>query len=206
MARRAYHSPSREKAKQETRQRILDAVVAVILEDGVHEFTMENVAAKAGVTHRTVYRHFATREELLEGLSGSIDLIAGPGVVAPTPTSTDHLVALIEPVYEEFGKHRRKLEAAVISSVALRFLGSGRKRRMVAVRQLIEDAYPNLDPVEIEEATAMINVAASSMTWFFLTTEQRLANHRAARAVTWALRTLFADLARRDRERARKSK
>lgn len=204
MSRRTYHSPARDEAKLETRRRILDALVEVIREDGIHGFSMENVAAKAGVTHRTVYRHFASREELLEGLSGSIDEIAGPGVAFEMPTTMEGLADVIEPAYRVFGKHRDRLEAAVITSIAMRFVSSSRRQRMALLRDYVEKAYPHLDAKELEEAIAMTNVVASSMTWFYLTTEQRLANDRAARAVAWTLRLISTDLARRDRERARK--
>ena len=63
-----YHSPLRDRAKHETRTRILDAVVRVVLDDGIHAFSVANVAKRAGVSHRTVYRHFASREELLDAV------------------------------------------------------------------------------------------------------------------------------------------
>ena len=39
--------------------------VRVVLEDGVHAFSVATVAARAGISHRTVYRHFPTKEALL---------------------------------------------------------------------------------------------------------------------------------------------
>ena len=82
-----YHSPLREQAKHATRARILDALVRVILDDGVHAFSVANVAKRAGVSHRTVYRHFATREELLEGLGDWLDATPEFGIAPGLPTS-----------------------------------------------------------------------------------------------------------------------
>jgi AcrR family transcriptional regulator len=196
---RSYHSPAREEQKEQTRQRILQALVRVVLDDGVHAFTMENVARKAGVAHRTVYRHFATREELLEGLSASLDDLAGVGTVIAEPESPDELASVIASVYREFGRHRDLLVAYVITSVALRFTTRGRELRMNRVRALIETWFPSLEKDEREDAALMTVSITSSLTWYHLISERRLSTDRAARAVTWALRTLVDDLARRDR-------
>lgn len=50
-----------------TRQRVLDAGEQVLAERGP-DLTMEEVAAVAGVTRTTVYRHVASRDELLAAL------------------------------------------------------------------------------------------------------------------------------------------
>jgi AcrR family transcriptional regulator len=48
-------------------ERILDAARAVIVEQGA-EFAIPDVAARAGVGLRTVYRHFARREDLISAV------------------------------------------------------------------------------------------------------------------------------------------
>ncbi len=56
----------RDAHKDLTRERILDAAIECLNDEELDQLTMEGVAAKAGVTKRTIYRHFATREELLK--------------------------------------------------------------------------------------------------------------------------------------------
>jgi len=51
-----------------TRDRILDAVSAVLREGGFHDTSMEAIARRAGVTRVTLYRTFGSRQALLEGL------------------------------------------------------------------------------------------------------------------------------------------
>ena len=48
----------------ETRTAILEAVAAEIAASGLTGFSIQGVADRAGVTHRTVYNHFPTREAL----------------------------------------------------------------------------------------------------------------------------------------------
>ena len=52
-----------------TRTRILDAVRALVSEGVFLDATVEEIAARAGVTRVTIYRTFGSKHELLEGLS-----------------------------------------------------------------------------------------------------------------------------------------
>jgi AcrR family transcriptional regulator len=67
---RAYHSTQRRSAAEATRSRILEAARALIGGRGdLRDFSMEAVAAKAGVSRMTVYYQFASRAGLLEALA-----------------------------------------------------------------------------------------------------------------------------------------
>src|SRR5512134_923948 len=103
---RKYESPARREAKQDTRERILDAVVDVVTREGVHAFTVQNVANAAGVSHRTVYRHFATREALLDGLD---ELLVRRGIsagVIPENVEFEDLPNLVQAVFQSFDAFR----------------------------------------------------------------------------------------------------
>jgi AcrR family transcriptional regulator len=53
-------------AKQSpTRQRIVDAATKLFYAEGVGRVSVDAVAAKAGVTKRTIYYHFASKDELV---------------------------------------------------------------------------------------------------------------------------------------------
>lgn len=51
-----------------TRRRILDAAHAALTEGTYHDATMEELAARAGVTRVTVYRTFGSKQALLQAL------------------------------------------------------------------------------------------------------------------------------------------
>jgi AcrR family transcriptional regulator len=48
-----------------TRQGILDAVIGLLMRDGIQGLTMDRVAAEAGVAKGTLYVHFTNKEEIL---------------------------------------------------------------------------------------------------------------------------------------------
>ncbi|HEX5144997.1 MAG TPA: helix-turn-helix domain-containing protein [Mycobacterium sp.] len=53
-------------AEQSTRRRILDATRVVLTRSGMRNLQLSEVAAEAGVSRPTLYRHFGTREGLLD--------------------------------------------------------------------------------------------------------------------------------------------
>lgn len=75
--------------RQRTRRAILEAMVDVIMETDGIGFSVQAVADRAGVTHRTIYNHFPTREALCDAFSAYVDesLAAGSGAPERPPSS-----------------------------------------------------------------------------------------------------------------------
>jgi AcrR family transcriptional regulator len=65
MATRTYTQTARAEATERTRRAILDAVQRVVLEEGRYDVPLDVVADRAGVSARTLLRHFGSREELI---------------------------------------------------------------------------------------------------------------------------------------------
>jgi AcrR family transcriptional regulator len=56
---------SETRSRENTRKRILSAASDCFVRSGVQDATMEDVAQEAGVTRMTLYRHMASRDELV---------------------------------------------------------------------------------------------------------------------------------------------
>jgi AcrR family transcriptional regulator len=56
---------SRERQREDTRQRIYDAAMEIFRRDGFEAARVDDVAKAAGVSHGTFYFHFATKDEVL---------------------------------------------------------------------------------------------------------------------------------------------
>lgn len=199
---RKYESPERAQAKQETRDRILHAVIDVVTREGVHAFTVQNVANAAGVSHRTVYRHFATREDLLNGLDEMIERRGVQAGVDPKIPDLTELPQAIGPIYESFDLVRDAMRAYVVISVALGKRVPGFDQRSRSLREHIARAFPGLTSEEVEEAAGVIRLLVSTRAWFLLTTELDMSTAAAGRAASWALEALIADLSARSKTRA----
>ncbi|WP_017599295.1 TetR/AcrR family transcriptional regulator [Nocardiopsis lucentensis] len=65
----------RERKKARLRQNLIESGLRLFLEQGYHGTTTEQIAASVGVSQRTLFRYFATKEELLlEALAGIDEL------------------------------------------------------------------------------------------------------------------------------------
>jgi len=62
---RRYQMATRERAVQDTRQRIIDAAISLHAQRGVIATNWEEIAERAGVSTATVYRHFPSLGELV---------------------------------------------------------------------------------------------------------------------------------------------
>lgn len=104
-------------ADSSLRRRILDATFTVLARGGRRRLRLSDVAAEAQVSRPTLYRHFGSKEGLLEafglyeqdnfdaGIAGAIAGLSGPDgldaalafIVEFQPSSSLHLFAEIEP-------------------------------------------------------------------------------------------------------------
>src|ERR1700679_3793706 len=75
------------------RGRLESAAMELYRERGFDQTTVAEIAARAGLTERTFFRHFADKREVLFGGSGSLqDLLVG--TLASTPDSVPPIDAI----------------------------------------------------------------------------------------------------------------
>src|SRR5271154_2238726 len=60
-----YQSTLRARHKEQTSRLILDSVAAIIRRADISAVSIAEVARVADITERTVYRHYATRDDLI---------------------------------------------------------------------------------------------------------------------------------------------
>lgn len=80
----------RQVRKDRTRQAIVDAAVGMLRDGASETLTIANVAARAGVTERTVYRHFRTRGALMRAGWAALQKQLVDSVRAALPALDDH--------------------------------------------------------------------------------------------------------------------
>lgn len=196
---RSYHSPLREQQASDTRQRILQAAAELIADDGPAEFAMRDVAARAGVSERTVYYHFPNRQALLDGLTAWVTEQLHERRLASDPREIDiddmpgrsrELFA----AFDEIGAPARAM-ARLSSAQGLR--SREHEERTAQFRERYADLLDPLPPAEAERCFAVLRYLQSASTWAGLREEFDLSGEDAAEAIAWALGTLLDDLRRR---------
>ena len=83
---------------------MLDAALALLIERGYGELTIEAVAAESGVAKSTIYRHWPSRVELI---NDAFHELKPP---LPVPTEGDVRERLVA-VLENLAQQRRRLAA-----------------------------------------------------------------------------------------------
>lgn len=207
-ASRGYSSPTRDEAKEATRVRILDALVRVVLDEGVHAFSVATVAERAGISHRTVYRHFASREELLEALSDAIDS-AGPPARAEARRSkplVEHARAGAGGLFGALESMRDRATAEFIIGVALRHNTRGKQQRWAQVQAEMREHFPALPPEEQLASAAVLRALLSSNIWFHLCVQLGVPADTAAQGISRTVELVLEDLAQRNDRNARRER
>lgn len=173
MKSRSYDMSSRLEAKTATRDAILEAGVAAAMAERSLDITLAAIAERAGVTVKTVLRHFGSREALVEA---TISRALADAVDERTPSSddpADALTVLIEH-YDRRGDMVLAVLAAEDADPANRQLAdTGR----LAHRQWIEAVYGPRLPTGGRERTRVIDalvVATDVYAWKLLRRDRRL--------------------------------
>jgi AcrR family transcriptional regulator len=84
----------RPRGAEATRARILDAASSLIVESGYHSISLEDIAAKAGVSRRTIYDQFGSKRGVLEGIVKRIAEEDLPELLAAVSQAKDPVEAL----------------------------------------------------------------------------------------------------------------
>ncbi len=174
-----------------TRDLILDALTRLVLEEGVHDFSVQRVAELAGVSHRTIYRHFASREDLLEALA-----IRLASQMPRELSSYDacEVRDAIRDIHAVFTKESKRVKALAILAAGARIRLPHRKKNTRVVQRTLAPLTAHLAAEEAEAVAILIRSIAGSFMWFHLTDEHGLDPERTTRLVVWAVQALIDSL------------
>ena len=182
----------RDSQRQQTRAAILDALAEVIVESGGFGFSVQEVADRAGLTHRTVYNHFPTREALSEGLAAHVEeQLATNGPPPDATLSLERLVPMVDEIYRGFEARETHVRAYVMLMVWSRGPAKVARNRSSAFEALIEREAALRPPVTARQLSAAVRMFVSSTGWHVLTEHLGLSSKEAAATATWATQTLL---------------
>jgi len=189
----------RERQAAVAREAILASFVQMLEGGEPEEITLADVAERAGVSKRTLYRYFATRADLVAAAGDWIYERLGLPVEIDGP---DDLVASAIDASTRAMEHVRLTRALNDSEAGREIRSPRRLARAQAIERALSELTAGLDPAEAARATAMIQYLSSSRTWLLLHDELGLELTDAQAAMVWALETLLADVRRRSEARS----
>jgi AcrR family transcriptional regulator len=195
---RRYDSPLRDEQTQRTRERVVDAVVAE-LADGEGELTVPAVARRARVSLRTVYRHFPTKQELVEAVARRFQERFG----APYFASPEELPHATERMVRAFAEDEQLVRATLRIDPSL--LGEERSARLAALEQTLGPLLADRTPAERRQIVGVVYAVHGLLMWRNLRTYVGLDDQEASAAVAWATETILAGLTQQAQTNERKA-
>ena len=183
-----YDSPLRREQAEQTRSRIV-AAAADLVAGGVEGLTMQEVAKAAGVALRTVFRHFPTREDLLDAVWQALQLRMGH---TPDLETLDEVTGFVPELFARYGAMEDQIRGVMFAQTFVssrKRLGSERARKM---RAAVAAQFEGGD----ERSRAMAASAAYTLTVPLVSIVLKeafgLSSAEAGRAAAWAIRALAA--------------
>jgi AcrR family transcriptional regulator len=157
---------------------------------------MQQVADRAGVSHRTLYNHFPTREALSDAFAEYVEgVFAATGQAAPDANLDLASVAgMPGQAYELFERGESHLRAYVMLMIATRAAAGVARERTKRFERAIAEACPGISKAGARLAAAAVRMFISSTGWHLLTEHYGLSTTEAARAASWACSALVAAL------------
>jgi len=194
MDRRTYESPLRERQAQQTRDEILDALGALLAEQAVDEVTTKEIAREAGVSERTVYRHFPDRTALVEGLTARF---LGSGERVPTvPERVEDLKSVAIELMSVLEAHHIEAQAEALLNADPRRFTSRTSLHTTQFRQLVADGHPELDVGQQQSVAAIVRTLISAQTWLRMRAEFDIDGDASGPIIAWVIDAMMHEIER----------
>jgi len=192
-ATRTYNSPLRVEQMGRTRERILEAAAEQLLEEGLEELSLPRAAQRARVSVPTVYRHFSTKEALMQELTDWVDRELR---LSEVPESIDEFTEYLPRFFVHLDENEALVRARLLSGLHRQIHHDTRRRRDKLVEKAMEDVTARLDPLDARRACAVVRVLMNSAAWEMMRDNWNLTGEQAGEAAAWAIRILVEELRR----------
>ena len=174
-----------------SRQKILDAIVSLV-EEGNLAPTAQQVAQRAGVGLRTVFRHFDDMESLFAEMDQQLEDVNSQFFQGIDPTGS--LAERIRAAAEQHDRAYEKVKYFILSTQGQMWQSKtlrknwARKRRQL--RRDLENWLPEMKKLSVSRQAAA-EVAMCFETWYQLRYDQRLTHKDTVGSINEMLCLLF---------------
>lgn len=182
-ARRPYDATLRRQRAAETRERILAAGSDLLHGSAIrdwHALTLRAVAERAGVSERTVYRHFANERLLRDAMMRRLEQEAGIDLAGMRLEDVAEVTARI---FSHVSSYPREPRAAL--DPTLSEAGARQRAALLAAVGARTTRWPQADRTAV---AALLDVLWSVGSYERLVADWRLEPEQAIRAASWVVR------------------
>lgn len=188
----------RERQHTATRNLILDALVDQLAETGAFDYSAFELARRANVSVRTIYRHFPDRDALLAAMSTRVNERIG---LYNMPTNAHELPDAARVLFRKFDENPQLILAQITTNAGAQVRSHGRKDRIARTRMAVDQIGPDLDPETRNARTAVLACLLSANVWQRMRQEFAMTGAQSGDALAWALEVLLAGIAHENKRK-----
>ena len=180
----------RERQARAVRDELRHAFVGLVAERGVDGFSLADVAEAAGVSERTLYRHYASRDDLVRAIKDE-DVAAMDRELRERagPYDLGDPEAFVH-VYEVFERHADLMKAGRV----LRLAGMDAQASATRTEQVRREFDGMVHPEALDQVVAIGRALGGVDAWLRMREpDVDLDSRRAGHAVQWALQVLLRE-------------
>lgn len=182
------HSNLRERQKNSTHDEIVSTAMSLLRETG--HFTHEEIAERTGMSARTVYRHFPSRDQLIAATWQRLK----EDTETRFPQNEEEILELGPELYRNLHRHEELVRAFLFSGVGSEVRDQGAKEGRAAFQKALRSATKHLSPQQRNRVVAVFLALYSAPAWQLMRDRGELSPSEATHAIHWALTTLLDSL------------
>jgi AcrR family transcriptional regulator len=187
----------RERQAAVVRAAILDALAGRLDHEDPDDVAMPHVAADAGISLRTLYRYFPTKEAMFDAVGDHV--VARLGLPRDIRDAED-----IAQVFQEsarLGAQSPELVRSMLwTRLGRRARSSHRRRRVESIMAALADVTAHLPPAEARGREGAIAYLASLPAWITVSEECGIDAEDAQQGLAWAIQTLVGALRQENKQ------
>ena len=181
-----------------TRELILKSAVGLLEQGGTTDLTIPEVAKASGVSVRTIYRHFPTRDDLLVGASewigSNLFRLAETGL----PDTLEGVVGVMAINVPTWDERPELVRVMALTQVGNAVRSVRRRQRLENLQTALGEVTGHLSEAERRQAEGVFGCLSNMLAWVTMHDENGMSGQDIATALQWAMRTLSADLQSRN--------
>lgn len=186
----------RERQTDRTRTAIIEAASDFVFGTASpEEFTMQNIADAAGVSHRTLYRYFPSRQELINSIGPALDERFDVLLEADPLESFDNWIGGVDQMVAFGATHAEMMQRVLTLEIVG---GEWRTDRDDIYESLFRERFPHLDEAVARQDFAILRHLLSSANSVLIGQRFELTPADTAAGINRGVKALIDAIAERD--------
>ncbi len=177
----------RERLKGETAGRIVGTAFEALREAPTATFSHESVAARAGVSARTVYRHFPTQDDLVAAVWRHLRDKTG----TRWPEREPDILPFLRELFDQFHENEALTRAMVAAAPSANISTHGSIEGRAAFRSALTERCADCSNDATDQLVATCVAIYSAPFWLMLRNRGQLPQHLAVEAAVAAMQAVI---------------